>query len=134
MTQFFVGDRVRVRKPPRTTTYAGRIGTVVGLKRDDATGAVVLYQVHLDGEPTHFAAGALASCLPICSASAASCSTSARVRAIRATLLARAARTLADRAARSAMIRSARTRKSARVMFGASGWWRGEGGAGASHL
>ena len=50
MTQFFVGDRVRVRKLPVTVTDAGRIGTVVGVKRDGATGVVVLCQVHLDGD------------------------------------------------------------------------------------
>jgi len=53
MTEFVVGDRVRVRGQPGTAAYAGRSGTVVGAERDDATGAGVLCQVRLKGDPTN---------------------------------------------------------------------------------
>jgi hypothetical protein len=53
MRQFKTGDRVRVRAVPATGAYAGQIGAVIGIERDDTTGVVVHYLVRLDGDPAN---------------------------------------------------------------------------------
>jgi hypothetical protein len=55
MTEFDVGDRVRVRNLPASGAYAGRVGAVVWAARSFASGPAVYYQIHLDDDPAHFA-------------------------------------------------------------------------------
>jgi hypothetical protein len=50
MTEFKVGDRVRILDLPTTVAYAGRVGAVVLVKRY-GNQAVFSYHVLLDAEP-----------------------------------------------------------------------------------
>ena len=50
MREFKIGDRVRVRDLPATGFHAGRVGEVVWVICSPASGAVVSYNVRLDGQ------------------------------------------------------------------------------------
>ena len=52
MTDFKVGDRVRVLSTAVPTPYAGRVGTIVKVARKFAGAPAVCYQVRLDGDAT----------------------------------------------------------------------------------
>ena len=51
MKEFFVGNRVCVR-PSARPRLAGRLGTVVVVKRKSPGGPVLTYQVQLDAVPS----------------------------------------------------------------------------------
>ena len=50
MTEFSVGDRVRVLSRSVPTPYAGRVGIVVNVARKGSNRPAVCYQVRLDGD------------------------------------------------------------------------------------
>ena len=60
MTEFYIGDRVRVLSTPRTTHYAGRTGRVAwgGEEDEQATGS---YHVRLDEDEIRSTAAAYVS-------------------------------------------------------------------------
>jgi hypothetical protein len=53
MTQFFVGNRVRVLSTPATASYVGRSGKVARVARNFAGGSGVSYVVSLDDNATN---------------------------------------------------------------------------------
>ena len=52
MTEFYVGDRVRVR-PKIGRAHSGRAGSIVMVERSFSGGPAVSYQVRLDDAPAH---------------------------------------------------------------------------------